>query len=511
MRIPPKLSAVLGLCAFLVCALHGDAQATTITVTINSPSPVVIASFNAGDTVTISATLTTSDPDEDGEGEPLIVQTSTGFGTTLGIYFQPSTLTLPPAPAAGVVTAFIAGADGDESATITVTTARNCPTAVPTPVPSPPGCPVQTLTRDQKLKAAGIAVASGAIGAGMTTSSFTGFACGPAAPVCVGLLEGGGILLAAGNGWYGASKGIDPPDPNFTVIAQPMIPTLTPIVAQPGISPALAAALNALNTNSIKTIAFAQAAITSLNRAQGAANAGNAFFEAAQLQAEENYSTMSDTLIAAEPGLLSDLQNAVAAQTNGTVTVTAGDVFASEFAVAVNGFPPSINQLLSQAGLDNSSIALLTGFFFTLDINQAAGVFPAKLTDPALANAIQAYLNSISLVVVSIDVKPGEDPPSINPGSHGNTPVAILSTSTFNAPAQVDQASLTFGRTGDEQSLAFCSGAEDVNGDGLPDLVCHFTTTLTGFQQGDTTAVLKGKTASGRQLMGTDTVAIVPQ
>ncbi len=496
---------------FLLVTLHAAAQTTSTTVTIDSPSPVVIASFNAGDTVTISAQLTTNDPNEDGEGEPLSVLVSTGFGTTLGIYFQPSTLTLPPAPAAGFVSAFISGADGDEAATITVSTARNCSTSVPTPVPSPPGCPVQALTRDQKLKAAGIGVASGAIGAGMTTSSFTGFVCGPAAPLCIGLLEGGGVLLAAGNAWYGASKGIDPPDPNFTVIAQPMIPTLTPIVAQPGISPALAAALNALNTNSIKTIAFAQAAITSLNRAQGAANAGNAFFEAAQLQAEENYSAVLDTFIIAEPGLLSGLQNAVTAQNNGTVTVTANDVFAIEFAVDVNGFPPSINQLLSQAGLDNSSIALLTGFFFSLDVNQAAGVFPAKLTDPALANAIQAYLNSLNTLIVAIDVKPGQDPPSINPGSHGNTPVAILSTSTFNATAQVNQSSLTFGRTGDEPSFAFCSGAEDVNGDGLPDLVCHFTTTQTGFQQGDTTAVLKGKTTSGRQLMGTDTVVIVPR
>jgi hypothetical protein len=34
---------------------------------------------------------------------------------------------------------------------------------------------------------------------------------------------------------------------------------------------------------------------------------------------------------------------------------------------------------------------------------------------------------------------------------------------------------LTFGRTGKEQSLAFCNtGGEDVNGDGLSDLVLSF-------------------------------------
>jgi hypothetical protein len=38
---------------------------------------------------------------------------------------------------------------------------------------------------------------------------------------------------------------------------------------------------------------------------------------------------------------------------------------------------------------------------------------------------------------------------------------------------------------------------QDVNGDGLPDLVCHFTTQLTGFQTGDTVGILNGKAKDG--------------
>lgn len=504
MKTPLRLSAVLGLCA-LFGAIHAAAQSTSTTVTIDSPFPVVIASYNAGDTVTITAQLNTTDPNEDGEGEPLTVTTSSGFGTTLSIYFQPSTLTLPPATAAGVVSAFISGADGDESATITVKAAQGCSTTVPTPIPSPPGCPVQALTPDQKRKALAIGTASAAVGAGLTTSSVTGLLCGPGAPVCVGILEGSGILLAAANGYYAGSKGIDPSDPNFTVIAQPQIPALTPIVAQPGITQGMADALNALNTNNIKVIAFAQAAITSMNRAQGAADAGNAFFEAAQFQAEQNYSDTLDTLITAEPGLLANLQNAWVAAGNGSVTASPFDVLISEINVIDNGFRPSVNQLLSQAGLDSSAIQLLTGFFFTLDINQASGVFPAKLTDPALENAIQAYLATLSLPV-GIKVRS-----SINPSSNGKIAVGILSTPTFNAPAQVDPTSLTFGSSGDEKSLAFCSGSEDVDSDGLPDLVCHFETNLTGLQPGDTIVTLKGATTSGRRLKGTANIVTVPR
>jgi hypothetical protein len=70
---------------------------------------------------------------------------------------------------------------------------------------------------------------------------------------------------------------------------------------------------------------------------------------------------------------------------------------------------------------------------------------------------------------------------------------------------------LTFGRTGDEPSLAGCSSErEDVNKDGRPDLVCHFTTQASGFQSGDTSGVLKGTTLSGNPLTGTDSVRILP-
>jgi hypothetical protein len=112
---------------------------------------------------------------------------------------------------------------------------------------------------------------------------------------------------------------------------------------------------------------------------------------------------------------------------------------------------------------------------------------------------------------VSIDIKPGSFPNSINPKSSGRIPVAILSTVDFDAPSEVDPLSLTFGRTGDERSRAFCNASpEDVNGDGLLDLVCHFTTQLTGFQTGDTMGVLKGKTVHRTLIEGRDSVRIVP-
>jgi hypothetical protein len=111
---------------------------------------------------------------------------------------------------------------------------------------------------------------------------------------------------------------------------------------------------------------------------------------------------------------------------------------------------------------------------------------------------------------ISIDIKPGSDPNSINPKSRGKIPVAILSTEDWDSLSRIDLNSLTFGRTGDEGSLAFCHGAEDVNNDGLQDLVCHFYTQEAGFQCLDAMGILRGKTVEGTPIEGSDSVKIVP-
>ena len=111
--------------------------------------------------------------------------------------------------------------------------------------------------------------------------------------------------------------------------------------------------------------------------------------------------------------------------------------------------------------------------------------------------------------VASIDIKPGSMDNPIKRGSSGTTPVAILSTTTFSAPARVVLTSLTFGRTGDEASFKKCDAPRDVNGDGRLDLLCHFTTTKTGFQLGDTLGYLHGLTIGGASFVGTDRVKII--
>ncbi len=112
-------------------------------------------------------------------------------------------------------------------------------------------------------------------------------------------------------------------------------------------------------------------------------------------------------------------------------------------------------------------------------------------------------------IPVIIDIKPGGFPNSINPKSNGKIPVAILSNAGFLAPTMIDPSTLTFGHTGSEHSLASCH-PEDVNGDGLVDLVCQFYTSKAAFQASDTQGILEGKTFAGSPVFGTDSISIVP-
>lgn len=133
-------------------------------------------------------------------------------------------------------------------------------------------------------------------------------------------------------------------------------------------------------------------------------------------------------------------------------------------------------------------------------------------TDPEVAIYAIAESRSVPdlhFTPIGIAIKPGDSTSPINPNSKGKTPVAILSTSSFNAVKSVDLSSLSFGSLGTESSLVFCNpNGEDVNNDGLLDLVCHFDTQATSFQNGDGLGTLKGKLKDGTAIKGSAPVVV---
>lgn len=130
------------------------------------------------------------------------------------------------------------------------------------------------------------------------------------------------------------------------------------------------------------------------------------------------------------------------------------------------------------------------------------------------SSGLSAPPHSVSVEVrplpVDIDIWPFIGRNIVVLGKDHPIPVATLSTDGFSAPTEVDEATLTFGRTGDEESLDRClRHAIDVNHDGRPDLVCFFRNESAGFQAGDTEGVLKGKTIDGIPLEGRDSILVL--
>jgi hypothetical protein len=91
-------------------------------------------------------------------------------------------------------------------------------------------------------------------------------------------------------------------------------------------------------------------------------------------------------------------------------------------------------------------------------------------------------------------------------------PVAILSSVDFDATAQVDPD--TVALAGASVKMVGKSGRlqchdEDVNGDGLYDLVCKVYTAELKIELGDSTATLEAITWDGTPIQGEDNIRIV--
>ncbi|MEN8131065.1 MAG: PKD domain-containing protein [Pseudomonadota bacterium] len=116
------------------------------------------------------------------------------------------------------------------------------------------------------------------------------------------------------------------------------------------------------------------------------------------------------------------------------------------------------------------------------------------------------------IVEVDIDIKPGSDTNSINISSAGVIPVAILSSTEFDATTVAPESvSLTGARVKMVGKAGkYLCHVEDVNSDTLDDLLCQVYTEHFMMEIGQTIAVLEAETFDGVSIRGQDVVRIVP-
>ena len=121
------------------------------------------------------------------------------------------------------------------------------------------------------------------------------------------------------------------------------------------------------------------------------------------------------------------------------------------------------------------------------------------------------FAYKLNLIRVDIDIKPGDSPNTINLGSQGGVPVAILGSTEFQADS-IDPSSVTLAGAGVQvrgKKDKLAATLTDVDGDGLDDLLVHVDTESLELTDGDAEAILDALTFDGVPITGVDTIQIV--
>lgn len=152
--------------------------------------------------------------------------------------------------------------------------------------------------------------------------------------------------------------------------------------------------------------------------------------------------------------------------------------------------------------------AALEGQYMNLGTAMALTPTFVQATDPSHYTGQVPETELPAGMDVQVLIKPGSEAPCLNPFSKGRMPVAILSSMKFDATA-IDPSTVVAGESTEPDRLG---RPEDVNGDGMLDMVVHLRTQAlndAGLLQDGADLVISGQTLDGSSFSGSDLVRLV--
>ncbi len=148
-------------------------------------------------------------------------------------------------------------------------------------------------------------------------------------------------------------------------------------------------AFNSLLINEGKIIAFEKALIRAINRAHGAADAGDTGRQKKQLQAAAIFAAELGFLVSDEASLREHLVKVLKVTAFPKLTVTPHDFLALQQDLSEHELPDFLQKAPLQLGADEDNIEAIVDSFLAQNINEVAGTFPEKFADPVLILALR--------------------------------------------------------------------------------------------------------------------------